>query len=373
MIFHSIHDIRKKLLEDDKKRESKQTDVYPFWNIPENKPCVIRFLPDGNPENIFFWVERQMIQLPFPGTESNPSKPIVISVPCVEMYGQNRYCPVMQELRKMFKDNSMTEIARKYWKKRTYLFQGFVVEDPLMMEGKADDLLENPIKKFIINPSIFKIIQSSILDTEIEESPVHYELGRDFRLIRTKKGQFSDYSVSKWSMKTRPLSEFELEAIEKYGLYDLSSLLPKEPTEKELNIIYEMFKASVNEELCKDEWRRLYYGREVNNDEEFETNNLKWSDDLNSVLSSKKEQNTKVNENVSKVKDENVLMTKNKTVKDLDNEDEDDDYNYDSDDEGDNEEVVEKVNNKVEEDNDILKKKTDPKSILERLKQRNKK
>ena len=359
MIFHSIQDIRKKMMEDEKRKEMKQTDVYPFWNIPENKPCVIRFLPDGNEDNVFFWVERQMISLPFPGTESNPTKPIVISVPCVEMYGQNRYCPVMQELRKMFKDPDLADTARKYWKKRAYLFQGFVVEDPLQNEVLSEENLENPIKKFIINPSIFKIIQSSIMDTEIEESPVHFEYGRDFRLIRTKKGQFSDYSVSKWSMKVRPLNSFELEAIDKYGLYDLSSLLPKEPSQKDLEIIFEMFKASVNEELCKDEWRMKYYGREVNNEDFVETENR---------------------ENREEKEEQRKFTVVKKPLEERKDEEEDEDHDYTNKvmvEKTSRKEVKETVNKEVEvEENDeteSVKKKTDPKSILERLKQRNKK
>ena len=37
--------------------------IYPFWNISEGTSATLRFLPDGDPNNTFFWTERQMIRL----------------------------------------------------------------------------------------------------------------------------------------------------------------------------------------------------------------------------------------------------------------------------------------------------------------------
>ena len=39
--------------------------IYPHWNIAEGTEAVLRFLPDKDPNNTFFWVERAMIKLPF--------------------------------------------------------------------------------------------------------------------------------------------------------------------------------------------------------------------------------------------------------------------------------------------------------------------
>ena len=30
--------------------------IYPHWNMEEGNSCVVRFLPDGNSKNTFFWV-----------------------------------------------------------------------------------------------------------------------------------------------------------------------------------------------------------------------------------------------------------------------------------------------------------------------------
>ena len=45
--------------------------IYPFWNIPENSTSVLRFLPDGDTSNTYFWRERQMIRLEFAGVKGD--------------------------------------------------------------------------------------------------------------------------------------------------------------------------------------------------------------------------------------------------------------------------------------------------------------
>ena len=56
----------------------------------------------------------------------------------------------------------------------------------------------------------------------------------------------ADYNGSKWARKESALTEAEQEAIEKHGLFDLSTFLPKKPGEVELKVIKEMFEASVD-------------------------------------------------------------------------------------------------------------------------------
>ena len=97
--------------------------IFPHWNIPEGSTAAVRFLPDGDPNNTFFWAERLMIRLPFNGVKGDMnSKPVVVQVPCVEMW--NETCPILTEVRTWFKDSSLEEMGRKYWKKRSYIFQG---------------------------------------------------------------------------------------------------------------------------------------------------------------------------------------------------------------------------------------------------------
>ena len=257
----TLAEIRAKLQEAQSKSTGQSTGggdnaIYPHWNMQEGKEAVIRLLPDGNPNNTFFWVERAMIKLPFAGIKGETdSRPVQVQVPCVEMYNDGTACPILAEVRGWFKDKSLEEMGRKYWKKRSYIFQGFVVEDPI----KEDKIPENPIRRFIIGPQIYNIIRSALMDPELDELPTDFLKGLDFRIAKTSKGGFADYSTSKWSRRERALSDVEKAAIDSHGLFDLSGFLPKKPTDVELKVMKEMFEASVDGEAYDmDRWGQYF-------------------------------------------------------------------------------------------------------------------
>ena len=215
--------------------------IYPHWNMEEGQSATLRFLPDGNSKNTFFWIERAMIRLPFNGVKGEmDSKQVMVQVPCVEMWGEA--CPILAEVRTWFKDKSLEEMGRKYWKKRSYIFQGFVRENPIGDDKTPD----NPIRKFIIGPQLFATIKGALMDPELEELPTDMMRGLDFRISKTSKGGYADYSTSKWARKESALTEAEQAAVDTHGLFDLSTFLPKKPTDVELKVIKEMFEASVD-------------------------------------------------------------------------------------------------------------------------------
>ena len=228
--------------------------IYPHWNIAEGTNATVRFLPDADPNNTFFWIERAMIKMPFAGVKGETnSKPVTVQVPCMEMWGET--CPVLTEVRPWFKDKSLEEMGRKYWKKKSYLFQGFVVDSKL----QEDKTPENPIRRFIIGSQIFNIVKNALMDSEIEELPTDYVRGLDFKIIKTSKGGYADYSTSTWAGRERALSEAEQAAIQQYGLFDLKSFLPKKPGEVELKVIKEMFEASVDgEAFDMERWGQYF-------------------------------------------------------------------------------------------------------------------
>jgi len=138
----------------------------------------------------------------------------------------------------------MEDMGRKYWKKKSYIFQGFVTTNPLAEDATP----ENPIRRFIIGPQIFNIIRAALLDPEMEELPTDSVKGVDFRINKTTKGGYADYSTSKWSRRERALDENERASVEKFGLHNLNDFRPKEPTEAEIKIIKELFEKSVDGE-----------------------------------------------------------------------------------------------------------------------------
>ena len=257
----TLAEIRAKLQEQENRGGGSSTGggdnaIFPFWNIPENSTSVLRFLPDGDASNTYFWRERQMIRLEFAGVKGDPnSRRVTVNVPCNEMWGPVGSCPVLSEVRNWFKDPALEDMGRKYWKKRSYVFQGFVAESSL----QEDTTPENPIRRFIINPSIFNIIKGALMDSDFVELPTDIEQGTDFRLTKTTKGQYADYSTSSWARRERSLDANERAAIDTHGLFNLNDYLPKQPSEAELGVIGQMFEASVDGQMYDPELWGNYY------------------------------------------------------------------------------------------------------------------
>ncbi len=242
----TLKEIRAKLqAQQDKSQNNFSSDsaLYAHWNIDEGKSSRLRFLPDADPNNDYFWVEKLVIKLPFNGIVGGDTKIVIVQVPCMEMW-PGEVCPVLSEVRPWFKDPSMEDLGRKYWKKKTFLMSGFVRENNLANDESTPDT----IRKFIFSSQIFNIVKSGLMDPEIENLPTDYDKGLDFIINKTTKGQFADYSTSKWSRHESSLTSDELASIEKNGLLNLKDLLPKKPNAVEVQVIKEMFEASVNGE-----------------------------------------------------------------------------------------------------------------------------
>ena len=254
----TLAEIRAKLKASESKSSGERTggdnSIYPFWNLKEGGESTIRFLPDGNTDNTFFWAERAMIKLPFAGIKGETdNKQTIVQIPCMEMYGES--CPILSEVRGWFKDKSLEDMGRKYWKKKSYIFQGFVVEDGLKEEQKP----ANPVRRFIIGPQVFELIRSSLVDPELEDLPTDFVHGLDFRMKKGSKGGYADYSTSTWSRRERPLTDEEQAAIKEHGLFNLTDFLPKKPGEVELKVMKEMFEASVDgEPFDMERWGQYF-------------------------------------------------------------------------------------------------------------------
>lgn len=230
--------------------------TYPFWNLETGKESTVRFLPDADTSNGFFWVEKQMIKLPFAGIKGeSDNRPVIVNVPCVEMYNDGSVCPIIAEIRPWWNDPSLKEMARTYYKKRSFIYQGLIVEDGL----NEEEVPENGVRRLDIGPQLHEIIKASLVDPDMEVNPTDYVDGSDFRILKSSKGEYADYSTSKFRAKSRPLSADEAGIIDTYGLKELKSYLPKKPTAEEMEIIKEMFQASVDgEPYDADAWGQYF-------------------------------------------------------------------------------------------------------------------
>ena len=258
----SLAEIRAKLLAQENNSSSSSSSgggdngIFPFWNLEENKSATVRFLNDGDTTNDFFWKERQMIRLDFPGIKGQAdSRRVTVNVPCMEMWEPTGSCPVLAEVRPWFKDPSLEDMGRKYWKKRSYIFQGFVVNSELQEDATPD----NPIRRFIMGPQIFNIIKQALMDPDFPALPTDMEEGTDFKIHKTTKGQYADYSTSNWARRERSLDENERAAIDTHGLFNLNDFMPAKPTAEGLDAIRRMFEASVDGQLYDPEEFGQFY------------------------------------------------------------------------------------------------------------------
>jgi hypothetical protein len=216
---------------------------YPFWKMNVDEDALLRFLPDGDEANPFFWTNLERIKLPFAGQEGGDyptSKQVEVTIPCVEMWGEK--CPVIEAIRPWWKDEARKPTARIYYKKVSYIFQGFVKASPFAEENAP----ENPIRRFIINKSIFKKIEDSLMDPDIENMPTDYLSGLDFRIKKEQRGEYANYDNSKFIVtKPRSLDEQELLAIDQYKLFDLKQFKGEKPDADRIAAIKAMFEDSL--------------------------------------------------------------------------------------------------------------------------------
>jgi hypothetical protein len=97
------------------------------------------------------------------------------------------------------------------------------------------------------------------MDPDMEELPTDSLRGVDFRIVKTSKGGYADYSTSNWARRERALSEEENAAVKQYGAFNLKDFLPKKPGEVELKVMKEMFEASVDgEAFDMERWGQYF-------------------------------------------------------------------------------------------------------------------
>lgn len=225
---------------------------YPFWDMKVGESATVRYLPDGNPDNLLPWVERQTIELEFDGTiggERDTTERVKVKVPCPTMFSlidpdYKVACKITAHIRPWWKVKGSDDykLAQKYYRKQSWLTQGFVVSSPFEEEG----LPENPIRRLTLTKKIFDKVFKAYNGTEFEEAPHDFDAGTDFVIEKTLQGEFNNYDTSYFQRRTRSLSAEERAAIETYGLFKLNEFVGKAPTEEQADIQYQMFLDSLD-------------------------------------------------------------------------------------------------------------------------------
>lgn len=184
---------------------------YPFWKMPDDSMAVVRFLPDLDDENnLGFLVENLQHELIVNGQKKK--------VPCLAMHGE--HCPICELSRKYY-DEKNEDMGKKYYRKKSYIGQVIVVESPI--EHDQAQL----VKLIEFGPAVFKQIQAAFQSGDLEEAPYEFKGGYNFRIKKTKSGQYASYTTSSFAPKQTDLEDEIIEALTLFNLADYRGKKPE--------------------------------------------------------------------------------------------------------------------------------------------------
>lgn len=200
-------------------RQSLPNNYYPFWNMSSGQRAIIRFLPDRNENNERgFLVEKVSHTLTINGK--------VRSVPCLSMYGED--CPICKVSQDFYKADDKVN-GKKYWRKKQYIAQALIIEDPLPPDQETGETHVGKVRGITLGYQIYNIIKEAFAGDELESIPYDFDEGYDFIIKKSDQGDYATYTIgTKFRGSQRALTEEELAAVEE-GMIDLSTLLPKNP------------------------------------------------------------------------------------------------------------------------------------------------
>jgi hypothetical protein len=179
-----------------------------FWKADMDTVSTVRFLPDANDENpMGFLVENLAHELIVNGKRER--------VACLKMYGEE--CPICALSAKYYdeKDPEHNEaLGKKYYRKKSYIGQVLVIDTPL--EHDADQL----VKLIEFGPAVFKQIQAAFQSGDLEEPPYELKGGYNFRIKKTKSGEWASYTTSSFAPKQTDVDDEVIEKMELFNLAD---------------------------------------------------------------------------------------------------------------------------------------------------------
>jgi hypothetical protein len=179
---------------------------FPFWKAPNDTTSVVRFLPDLDDDNpMGFLVENLTHELVINGKRE--------TVACLKMYGED--CPICTLSQKYYdeKDPEFNkDLGKKYYRKKSYLGQVIVIDTPVEHDN------EQIVKLIDFGPAIFNQIQSAFTSGDLEEAPYELKGGYNFRIKKTKSGEYASYQTSGFAPKQSDVADDIIEAI---SLFDL--------------------------------------------------------------------------------------------------------------------------------------------------------
>jgi hypothetical protein len=197
---------------------------YPFFLAEVGTESIVRFVPDKNEDNQWFFLERDLHQIPVNGE--------IKKVPCLKMYG-HASCPMCESSRLYYKkEGKQSATGKQLYRKRDWLSQVYVKKDALPVNAEANENFEGKVKAVVVTSQVYEAIDISLED--VDEPPHLYKGGCDFIIRPTQDGNYRSYVRSRFAKSPSDLDDDIIDYIEA-SIVDLRTLLPAEPNIDDVN------------------------------------------------------------------------------------------------------------------------------------------
>jgi hypothetical protein len=198
---------------------------FPFYKMDLDETVEFRFLPDLDDENpLGFIVENRYHELLINGKKKR--------IACANMYDEPCLCC---DLSKKHYDEGDLALGKKFWRKIDYIGQGVIISTPFEYPIKAD---ENPVRMLSLSTKLYKVIESKIVKGDLDEMPYDMISGYNFKIYKTKQGEYSDYTTSDFARKSTQVPDSFLSRIE---LYDLKNFRYGKIERDQMEVMVEAF------------------------------------------------------------------------------------------------------------------------------------
>jgi hypothetical protein len=148
-------------------------------------------------------------------------------IACGKLHGDS--CPICDAAAHAYdeKGENNPALGKHLYRKKSFIGQILVLETPIEHDQ------EQLVKLVEFGPAIFKVMQAAFTSGDLEVAPYELKGGYNFRLVKTKDGQYASYTTSSFSPKQSDIAD---DVIDSLVLQDLRSILPEAPTTDQLKV-----------------------------------------------------------------------------------------------------------------------------------------
>lgn len=204
---------------------------FPFYKGAVDTTTTVRFLPDLNEDNPRgFLVENHYHELTINGRKER--------VACLRQHGEQ--CPACDASAKFYDKTSPVyneAKGKQLYRKKSYIAQCVVLESPVQShtDAKLVQLLD-------FGPQIYNKMIADMKSGDLENNPVEFKGGHNFRIRKSLNGTENSYATSSFSPKATDLPDDMIDQIVDQ-LYDLSEHCAKKI---DASVMETMVQAAIN-------------------------------------------------------------------------------------------------------------------------------